>query len=845
MSLRLKALCTIALAFSLAGCPETPTPVDAPVTPDGGDGGARDAGRDGGGVIVDGGGDAGGGPVCGNSVVDGTEACDDGNTTANDGCSATCTEETGWSCDGADPTVCTEVCGDGTLVGDEAGANGCDDGGTAADDGCSATCTVEMGWACAGAPSVCTADCGDGAINGVEVCDDGDNVDNDGCSMSCQVETGWTCDTAEPTVCTSTCGDGDVAVGAETCDDGNTVDADGCSATCATESGYDCSTGTCLTVCGDMMIVGAEQCDDGNAVSEACAYGAASCVICASDCTNQPGLTSVCGDGNFDTVNEMCDDGNTVTETACAYGTATCTQCEADCTATIDLTGNVCGDNVVDATNETCDDGNTTALDGCDATCQTESVCGDGTVEGLETCEDGNTTAGDGCSDACIIEAGWLCTGTPSVCVPTCAALAEATVLNCASGTVAGDTTGGTALIDEYACQTFTYPSNEQVWRFTNETANRVAVSVVATRGASTRDLDLYVLESSATAACGDATCAGSSTGTLGTETVNFAANAGSEFFIAYDLFSTPTATTDYTLAITCTPIVCGDGTRGLGETCDDGNAVAGDGCSDTCVLEAGYTCTTATPNVCTFNCGNGTRQTGETCDDGNTTAGDGCSATCIQELDFTCNTATPNVCTPAPYLLRTITAACADMTGATNIAGATGDDIVAASTPLPFAFTYFGTSVLNYAMSSNGNLQLLVSGSGSSAAGNGALPNAATPNGTVAALWDDLINNTGGNARVRTIGTAPSQVFVAEWQNFRGFGTPAATEAITFQAMLYETTNVIEFHYCSVAGTSARTFGAEATIGIENTTGTAAVVQSVNQTAAIATGRAFRFTPR
>jgi len=36
--------------------------------------------------------------VCGDSSVDSAEACDDGNIVAGDGCSATCSVETGWSC---------------------------------------------------------------------------------------------------------------------------------------------------------------------------------------------------------------------------------------------------------------------------------------------------------------------------------------------------------------------------------------------------------------------------------------------------------------------------------------------------------------------------------------------------------------------------------------------------------------------------------------------------------------------------------------------------------------------------------------------------------------------------
>lgn len=40
--------------------------------------------------------------------------------------------------------------------------------------------------------------------------------------------------------------------------------------------------------------------------------------------------------------------------------------------------------------------------------------------------------------------------------------------------------------------------------------------------------------------------------------------------------------------------VVCGDGKLGGGEACDDGNPIAGDGCSATCLVEAGYVCNAA-----------------------------------------------------------------------------------------------------------------------------------------------------------------------------------------------------------------------------------------------------------
>ncbi|MBT4935259.1 hypothetical protein HOL21_04780 [Candidatus Woesearchaeota archaeon] len=51
--------------------------------------------------------DPGSEAVCGNDVEETGEACDDGNEDADDGCSATCTLETGWTCTG-EPSVCTE-----------------------------------------------------------------------------------------------------------------------------------------------------------------------------------------------------------------------------------------------------------------------------------------------------------------------------------------------------------------------------------------------------------------------------------------------------------------------------------------------------------------------------------------------------------------------------------------------------------------------------------------------------------------------------------------------------------------------------------------------------------------
>lgn len=67
---------------------------------------------------------------------------------------------------------------------------------------------------------------------------------------------------------------------------------------------------------------------------------------------------------------------------------------------------------------------------------------------------------------------------------------------------------------------------------------------------------------------------------------------------------------------------VCGDGTLGRFEECDDGNTVDGDGCQGECLLS---------------ECGDGILDAGEECDDDNETSCDGCSALCQIETGFLC----------------------------------------------------------------------------------------------------------------------------------------------------------------------------------------------------------------
>lgn len=166
-------------------------------------------------------------PVCSDGIVRG-ESCDDGDTDAGDGCSATCVVEAGWTCDGS-PSTCSSICGDGLVVGGEA----CDDGNPNAADGCSSSCAVETGWTCGGAPSACTAICGDGLVLGAEGCDEGGaNGSAAGCcGAACQPKaSGASCDDGNACTTSDTCNGANACVGgaAPNCDDANSCTVDAC-----------------------------------------------------------------------------------------------------------------------------------------------------------------------------------------------------------------------------------------------------------------------------------------------------------------------------------------------------------------------------------------------------------------------------------------------------------------------------------------------------------------------------------------------------------------------------------------------------------------------------------------
>lgn len=352
-------------------------------------------------------------------------------------------------------------------------------------------------------------------------------------------------------------------------------------------------------------------------------------VACGGDGSNHNNDGS-CGDGTVG-AGETCDDGNTASGDGCS---ATCTI----------ETASKCGNNVVDVATETCDDGNTVSGDGCSATCQNEVVnlCGNGALNAPEACDDGNTASGDGCSTACVVEAGYTCTGTPSVCAMadgSCTAPFALTLANnngTYTGTGTGDTTTTTSHFAEAPCDSVTSGAgNDHIWKFTLPAMTNVSIVLDATTSfdgairllTAPCDVATEVIDTlRGVDGCADAHGQGAA------EELGYRQLPAGTYYVVVDGYDATEMGT-YSFTVTATPAMCGNGALDILETCDDGNMTANDGCSANCTVEPGYACT-GTPSVCTSTCGNGTLDDGEECEDGNTAAGDRCSPTCTLEYD-------------------------------------------------------------------------------------------------------------------------------------------------------------------------------------------------------------------
>jgi cysteine-rich repeat protein len=307
-----------------------------------------------------------------------------------------------------------------------------------------------------------------------------------------------------------------------------------------------------------------------------------------------------------------------------------------------------CGNGVVNA-GEACDDGNADNTDACLTTCQL-AACGDGFLQAVagEVCDDGNTATGDCCSPACQPAAGCGVESEPN---NTCGQEDGPFVPSPNLSFI-----GSISPVGDQDFLAFTIPAvaTVRIETFTGsmpgacdggvDTVIQLRGPVCSTVIASDDDSGLNACSDINPAAYPGARQLAPGTYFVRVEDFNnddpigaynvrvsitsLCANGVVEPFEGCDDGGSvsgdgcsATCVVEPNFACNGSPSVCvpacGSGTLESNEECDDGNTMSGDGCSSSCLVEADYQCTVEPPppSVCSVaetNCGDGSDNDGD-----------------------------------------------------------------------------------------------------------------------------------------------------------------------------------------------------------------------------------------
>jgi hypothetical protein len=182
-------------------------------------------------------------------------------------------------------------------------------------------------------------------------------------------------------------------------------------------------------------------------------------------------------------------------------------------------------------------------------------------------------------------------------------------------------------------------------------------------------------------------------------------------------------------------------------------------------------------------------------------------------------------------------TTLCNNGTASVPLTSGTLDDGGWASIALPFTFGFTGITTNSVGISTNGFIYMNSGAPPNWTGYNTALPSTFANNPTFGAIYSDLqFGNAGSKIEYFTTGTTPNQKFVVNWSGQFYFGSGT----VTTQAILYETTNVLEVHTFTSTGTN------NAVQGIQNTGASYAltVPGRNNNLFAVTTPDAYRFAP-
>ncbi|MEK7866055.1 MAG: hypothetical protein AAB434_05185, partial [Planctomycetota bacterium] len=152
-------------------------------------------------------------------------------------------------------------------------------------------------------------------------------------------------------------------------------------------------------------------------------------------------------------------------------------------------------------------------------------------------------------------------------------------------------------------------------------------------------------------------------------------------------------------------------------------------------------------------------------------------------------------------------------------------DDEITDPLDLTFSFMFFGQAYRSIRVSANG---FITFGIGSGAFDNQPIPTVGLPEAAIYVFWDDLIVPVpGGGVQITIVGNPPvgatpvsNRRVIIQWDNVTFFDDQAGQfNSISFQCVLFEGSNDIEFRYRAPRGPLGR--GDSATIGLEDETGT------------------------
>lgn len=170
-------------------------------------------------------------------------------------------------------------------------------------------------------------------------------------------------------------------------------------------------------------------------------------------------------------------------------------------------------------------------------------------------------------------------------------------------------------------------------------------------------------------------------------------------------------------------------------------------------------------------------------------------------------------------YSNATIDAALEDIS-ATGSGGPNTDDGGQTNVPLGFSFEFFGESHTTVNISANGFITFSSDPNGWGV--NQPIPTAPVPNDFIAPAWYDWNVQQQGAIYFQTLGTAPNRRFIVMWDDV-AFYDNQGNESNTFEVILHETSNEIEFRYGPMeprTGFPDGNYGVTPTIGIEGPDG-------------------------